>query len=187
MRFDPLFLQQLWQNTIVGDFSPFAGGTLADTEQYVRSIVGMLESLPGLRMGGAAYYNSNDPDGQWDGSWQSYVLVSLFRTTEPDHRDWSAIEVQNPLTRNVPAEHNPDALLLYICLLSPHWFYTAPDYTLRQVRNGIRMETAAGVFPTPQPTYPLDAVRWQTSLKAISEVFSWFQYQHFFDCFFHHL
>jgi hypothetical protein len=177
MSFTPRFLSQLLQNTVSGDFPPFDGGTLTDTETYVRSVVGALKDLPNLRLDPDVYYNTNDPGGQWDNTWQSYVLVRLFRTDGPDHRDWSAMENRDPFAHNFPTEHNPDGLLLYICLLSPYWFYVAPHYTFRFIRDGVRYEVAGVSLPTPQTDFPIDDERWEAELKAIMEVLGWFQYR----------
>ncbi len=151
------FLRALAGEQVVGNFPPFSGGNFEEVEDYIRRIAGRLRDNPHVLV---------EPDFSHYGS--GFASYTNIRISKRDHSDSKITTVENRVTKST------EGLLLYLCNLSPYWYYGGSEWS-ETTENGAFRSGSSG-FLSPKSIADYDAAVWERDLGKIKAVLDTYGY-----------
>jgi hypothetical protein len=157
-EFSENYLKNLAANKVQGDFTPFSKGDIGKVKRYIKGMLGRLSDDKRIVV---------LPDYQAYGSgFASYINVKVSK------KDRSDVRVIKDGKRTID-DH--DGLLLYISLLSPHWYFGKgswwDNYSDGSYKGG------GGSFLTSRSIREFNKPLWENDVMRIVALFTEFGYE----------
>ena len=157
MNFTEEYLRNLATDQVQGDFTPFNKNDIGKVKRYIKGMLGQLSD--NKRIVVEADYSA------YGSGFASYINVKISK------KDKSDVKIIKDGKRTID-EH--DGLLLYISLLSPHWYFGKgswwDNYSDGSYIGG------GGNFLTPDSINEYNKSLWATEVEQITRLFEEFRY-----------
>jgi hypothetical protein len=155
--FTEVFLRNAAADQVQGDFTPFNKGDIGKVKRYVKGMLGRLSDNKRIKV---------EADFSAYGSgFASYINVKISKKDKSD----TIIEKNGNRTTE-----KKDAILLYISLLAPYWYFGKGDwwdnYTNGEFTGG------SSNFLTPESINQYNKPLWETEIEQITRLFEEFRY-----------
>jgi hypothetical protein len=155
--FTETYLRALAADQVHGDFAPFNKKDIGKVQRYVKGMLGRLSDnhrilvLPDYKAYGSGF--------------ASYINVKI---SKKDKSDTTIVKEGNRTTEK------KDALLLYISLLAPYWYFGKGDWW-DNYSNGKFMGGSSN-FLMPDSIKKYNKDLWETEIEQITRLFEEFRY-----------
>lgn len=157
MNFTETYLRNLATDQVQGDFTPFNKNDIGKVKRYIKGMLGQLSDHKRILV---------EPDYEAYGSgFASYINVKISK------KDKSDTIIERNGNRTVEKK---DALLLYISLLSPYWYFGKGDWW-NNYTNG-EYSGGSNNFLTPDSINRYNKTLWSDDVEHITRLFEEFRY-----------
>ncbi len=157
MNFTETYLRNIAADQVQGDFTPFNKNDIGKVKRYIKGMLGQLSDHKRILV---------EPDYEAYGSgFASYINVKISK------KDKSDTIIERNGNRTVEKK---DALLLYISLLSPYWYFGKGDWW-NNYTNG-EYSGGSNNFLTPDSINRYNKTLWSDDVEHITRLFEEFRY-----------
>jgi hypothetical protein len=157
MPFSEDYLRRIARKEVVGDFPPFALGSITKIENYIRKIVAQLASISTILV---------DADFTNYGSgFASYVEIRISKRDRSD---------STTLAQNQRVTYETNGLLLYVSKLTPYWFYGGSSWA--KTYEGGHHVGGGSMFLEPASQANINQAVWEHDRQLIEAVLQGFRY-----------
>jgi hypothetical protein len=151
------YLRKAAADQVQGDFTPFNKNDIGKVKRYVKGMLGRLSD--NKRINVAADFSA------YGSGFASYINVKISKKDKSD----TIIEKNGNRTTE-----KKDAILLYISLLAPYWYFGKGDWW-DNYTNG-EFSGGSSNFLTPDSINQYNKPLWETEIEQITRLFEEFRY-----------
>ncbi len=157
MNFTEEYLRNLAADQVQGDFTPFNKNDIGKVKRYIKGMLGRLSD--NKRIVVEADYSA------YGSGFASYINVKISK------KDKSDTIIEHNGNKTVEKK---DALLVYISLLSPYWYFGKGDWW-NNYTNG-EYSGGSNNFLTPDSINRYNKTLWNDDIEYITRLFEEFRY-----------
>ncbi len=151
------YLRNAAADQVQGDFTPFNKNDIGKVKRYVKGMLGRLSD--NKRINVEADYSA------YGSGFASYINVKI---SKKDKSDTVITKEGNRTTEK------KDAILLYISLLAPYWYFGKGDWWDYSI-NG-EYQGGSSNFLMPESINKYNKPLWKTEIEQITRLFEEFRY-----------
>ncbi len=155
--FTEAYLRNLAADNVQGDFTPFNKGDIGKIKRYVKGMLGRLNDRKNT--------NIQADFSAYGSGFASYVNVKISKKNKTD----TTIEkTANQITEK------KDAILVYISLLAPYWYFGKGDWWDNYVNGEYRGGSSNFLQPDSVKFY--NKTLWDGEIEHITRLFEEYRY-----------